>query len=37
MKADSIIKVVEAVIEVVKVVVDEYNNDKEEGEKYSKK
>lgn len=37
MKADSIIKVVEAVIEVVKLVVEEYNNDKEEGEKESKK
>lgn len=37
MKADSIIRVLEAVIDAVKVIIDEYNNDKEEGEKENNK
>lgn len=37
MKADSIIRVLEAVVDTIKVIIDEYNNDKEEGEKENNK
>jgi hypothetical protein len=37
MKTDSIIRVLEAVVDTIKVIIDEYNNDKEEGEKENNK
>jgi phenylpyruvate tautomerase PptA (4-oxalocrotonate tautomerase family) len=37
MKTDSIIRVLEAVVETIKVIIDECKNDKEEGDKDSKK
>lgn len=37
MKTDSIIRVLEAVVDTIKVIIDECNNDKKEGEKENNK